>query len=111
MTADARRRLGVPSLGAIVVANMIGAGVFTTSGFALADLGSPVRVMAAWALGGVIALLGALCYGALAARMSESGGEYLFLSRTLHPLAGFLAGWVSLWAGFTGAIALAAEAA
>ena len=108
---EARRRLGVPSLGAIVVANMIGAGVFTTSGFALADLGTPGRVMLAWLLGAVIALLGAVCYGALAARLRESGGEYLFLSRTLHPMAGFLAGWVSLWAGFTGAIALAAEAA
>lgn len=106
-----RRRLGVPSLGAIVVANMIGAGVFTTSGFALGDLGSPARVMAAWVVGGVIALLGALCYGALSARLRESGGEYLFVSRTLHPAAGFLAGWISLWAGFTGAIALAAEAA
>jgi len=111
VTDQGRRRLGVPSLGAIVVANMIGAGVFTTSGFALADLGSRGWVMAAWALGGLIALLGTLCYGALAARLKESGGEYLFLSRTLHPLAGFLAGWISLWAGFTGAIALAAEAA
>ena len=109
--AGTRRRLGVPSLGAIVVANMIGAGVFTTSGFALADLGSPARVMAAWVVGGVIALLGALCYGALAARLRESGGEYLFLARSWHPALGFLAGWVSLWAGFTGAIALAAEAA
>lgn len=111
MTAsDDRRRLGVPSLGAIVVANMIGAGVFTTSGFALADLGTPGRVLAAWVVGGLLALLGSLCYGALAGRLAESGGEYLFLARTLHPLAGFLAGWVSLWAGFTGAIALAAEA-
>ena len=89
---------------------MVGAGVFTTSGFALADLGTPQRVMAAWAVGGVLALMGALCYGALAARLAESGGEYLFLSRTVHPFAGFLAGWVSLWAGFTGAIAFAAEA-
>ncbi|MFT4649365.1 MAG: amino acid transporter [Glaciecola sp.] len=111
MTAPERRRLGTPSLGAIVAANMIGAGVFTTSGFALADLGSPKWVMLAWLIGGLLALLGAICYGALAARLSESGGEYLFLSRTLHPGIGFLAGWVSIWAGFTGAIALAAEAA
>ncbi len=89
---------------------MIGAGVFTSSGFALGALGSPDRVVLAWVLGGVIALLGALSYGALAERLTESGGEYLFLSRTLHPLAGFLAGWASLWAGFTSAIALAAEA-
>jgi APA family basic amino acid/polyamine antiporter len=111
VTGSRRRLLGVSSLGALVVANMIGAGVFTTSGFALADLGSPGRVMLAWGVGGVMAVLGALCYGALAARLSESGGEYLFLSRTLHPSVGFLAGWVSIWAGFTGAIAFAAEAA
>ena len=111
MTEGTRRTLGGPSLGAIVAANMIGAGVFTTSGFALADLGSRDLVLLAWALGGVLALLGALSYGALAGRLAESGGEYWFLSRTLHPGVGFLAGWVSIWAGFTGAIALAAEAA
>lgn len=104
-----RRRLGLPTLSGIVVANMVGAGVFTTSGFALADLGSPGWVMAAWAVGGVLALLGAVCYGALAAHLRESGGEYLFLSRTIHPRAGFLAGWISLFAGFTGAIAVAAK--
>ncbi|MEE8467558.1 MAG: amino acid permease, partial [Planctomycetota bacterium] len=92
----------------LVVANMIGVGVFTTSGYTLGDLGTPGRVLAAWAVGGVLALLGALSYGALARRMPASGGEYLFLSRTFHPLAGFLAGWVSLLAGFTAPIALAA---
>ena len=107
---EARRRLGVPTLAAIVVANMIDAGVFTTSGFALADLGSRGWVMLAWVVGGVLAILGALCYGALAAHLRGSGGEYLFLSRTLHPRIGFLAGWISLFAGFTGAIAVAAEA-
>lgn len=66
--------------------------------------------MAAWAVGGVLAVLGALCYGSLAAYLRASGGEYLFLSRTLHPRVGFLAGWISLFAGFTGAIAVAAEA-
>ena len=87
---------------------MIGAGVFTTSGFALADLGSPGRVLFAWALGGVAAACGALCYGALARALPESGGEYTYLARTLHPLAGFLAGWVSLLAGFSAPIAIAA---
>src|SRR5688572_33409620 len=89
---------------------MIGAGIFTTSGFALGDLGSANRVMAAWVVGGVIALSGALSYGGLVRRMTESGGEYLFLSRLIHPVAGFIAGWVSLLAGFTGAIAFAARA-
>lgn len=87
---------------------MIGVGVYTTSGFTLAALGSPARVIAAWLVGGLIAISGAIGYGALASRFSESGGEYLFLSRTLHPVAGLMAGWVSLLAGFTGAIAIAA---
>jgi APA family basic amino acid/polyamine antiporter len=79
----------------MVIANMIGTGVFTTSGFLLADLKSPERVLLVWVLGGVIALLGALCYGALGRRIPESGGEYLFLSRTLHPSLGYVAGWIS----------------
>ena len=64
--------------------------------------------MAAWVVGGIIALTGAISYGQLARAMPESGGEYLFLSRAVHPLLGFIAGWVSLIAGFSGAIALAA---
>ena len=104
------RRLGLGSAAALVVANMIGAGVFTTSGFALADLGRQDLVLLAWALGGVIATCGALSYGALARCIPESGGEYTFLSRAFHPLAGFLAGWVSLLAGFTAPIAVAALA-
>jgi amino acid transporter len=100
----------LPSLTALVIASMIGAGVFTTSGFALGDLGTPGRVLGAWAVGGGVALCGALSYGALARHMTESGGEYLFLSRAIHPLLGFLAGWVSLLAGFTGALAFAATA-
>jgi amino acid transporter len=104
------RTLGLFSLVCLIIANMVGAGVFTTSGFALGDLGSAHRVTAAWAVGGLIALSGAVSYGGLVRRMTESGGEYLFLSRLIHPVAGFIAGWVSLLAGFTGAIAFAARA-
>src|SRR5262245_41530465 len=89
---------------------MIGTGVFTTSGFLLADLRSPWLVLVAWAVGGLIAMLGALNYGALARRIPESGGEYLFLSRTLHPAAGYVAGWVSLLVGFSAPVAFAAFA-
>ncbi len=101
--------LGSGTLVGLVIANMIGAGVFTTSGFALGDLGSPYYVMLAWVIGGCLALCGALSYGALCRLMPVSGGEYLFLSRTIHPLAGFIAGWISLLAGFTAAIAYAAH--
>ena len=83
--------------------------MFTTSGFALGDLGRREIVLAAWAVGGVLAMFGALSYGALARRIPESGGEYTFLSQTVHPLAGFLAGWVSLLVGFTAPIAAAAD--
>ena len=106
----AKRRLGLPSAGALIVGNMIGAGVFTTSGYALADLGRPEVVLLAWLVGGALALCGALSYGALARRIPESGGEYTYLTRIIHPLAGFLAGWVSLLAGFTAPIAGAALA-
>lgn len=110
MSLSVRRHFGPWTLAALVVANMIGAGVFTTSGFTLADLGSPGWVLAAWVVGGAIAICGAIGYGALARQLTESGGEYLFLSRVLHPAAGFVAGWISLIAGFTGAIAFAAHA-
>jgi len=101
-------RFGLTTLTCVVIASMIGSGVFTTSGFSLSSLGSPGRVLLAWSIGGVIALCGAIAYGELARRLPISGGEYLYLSRQLHPFAGFLAGWVSLTAGFSGAIAMAA---
>jgi APA family basic amino acid/polyamine antiporter len=110
MSLDKRpsRSLGFGSGAAVVVASMIGVGVFTTSGFALADLGSRPRVLAAWILGGLLATCGALSYGTLAKRFPESGGEYHFLAKILHPMAGFLAGWVSLLAGFAAPTAAAA---
>ena len=89
---------------------MVGAGVFTTSGFTLKSLGSQHAVVLAWIVGGGVALCGAYSYGRLIRAMPESGGEYTFLSRAAHPLLGFIAGWVSLIAGFTGAIAFAATA-
>ncbi len=101
---------GTWTLVALVVGNAVGAGIYTTSGFALADLGSKEWVVLAWFVAGLIALMGALSYSMLVQGMSDSGGEYLYLSRSIHPLAGFVAGWVSLLAGFPGAIAFAALA-
>ena len=107
MTTDHPRH-GLPTLVALVVAGMIGSGVFTTSGYALEALGSPGPVLAAWGVGGLVALAGAISYGGLVARRPQSGGEYLYLARAVHPFAGFLAGVVSFTGGFTGPIALAA---
>jgi amino acid transporter len=94
------RQVGQGAATALVVANMVGTGVFTTSGILMQLLGSPWLVLLTWLLGGVIAMLGALCYGALARKIPESGGEYIFLARTLHPAAAFVAGWLSLIVGF-----------
>ncbi len=95
---------------AVVVGNMVGTGVFTSLGFQLLGIQSGFVLLALWALGGVCALCGAVCYGELAAALPRSGGEYHFLSRIYHPVAGFLAGWVSVTAGFAAPVALVAMA-
>ena len=104
------RGFGFWTLTFLVVANMVGAGIFTTSGFTLESLGNPWLVMLAWLVAGTIALCGAFSYGLLVKQMPISGGEYAFLSSSGFPFVGFVAGWVSLLAGFSGAIAYAALA-
>ena len=104
------RRLGLFSATTLVVANMLGTGVFTTSGLLLQELQSPWLVLFAWLMGGGLAICGALSYGALARRLPESGGEYFFLSRTVHPAAGTMAGWVSIVVGFAAPLAATALA-
>jgi basic amino acid/polyamine antiporter, APA family len=103
-----QRRLGLFPVTNIVISNMIGAGIFTTSGLLLADLASPLLMLTLWIVGGFIALCGALSYGELGASMPDAGGEYLFLSRLYNPLAGFLSGWVSFIVGFSAPIAASA---
>ena len=110
MRGDNGRGFGFWTLTFLVVANMVGAGVFTTSGFTLVSLGDPWLVMLAWLVAGAIALCGAFSYGLLVKKMPVSGGEYAFLSSSGFPFVGFVAGWVSLLAGFSGAIAYAALA-
>jgi basic amino acid/polyamine antiporter, APA family len=94
----------------IVVANMIGTGVFTTLGLQAAGIPDGAALLLLWLIGGLIALCGALSYAELAAALPRSGGEYHFLSRIFHPLLGQLAGWVSVTVGFAAPVALAAMA-
>lgn len=96
-----------PTLTAVVIANMIGTGVFTSLGFQLLDIRSGFVILMLWALGGLAALCGALCYAELGAALPRSGGEYNFLSRIFHPVAGFVSGWISCTVGFAGPVALA----
>ena len=92
---------------AVVVANMIGTGVFTSLGFQLVDLRSGFTLLMLWAVGGVAALCGAMTYAELGAAMPRSGGEHNFLTRIYHPAAGFVSGWVSATIRFAGPVALA----
>ncbi len=94
----------------IVIANMIGTGVFTSLGFQVIDIKSGFTLLCLWVVGGIVALCGALSYGELAAAMPRSGGEFHYLSRIYHPAVGFLSGWVSVTAGFAAPIAAAAMA-
>jgi len=95
---------------AIVIANMIGAGVFTSLGYQALGLPSSFPLLLLWLVGGIVALCGALSYGELAAMFPRSGGEYNYLSRIYHPAYGFLSGWVSATVGFAAPVALAAMA-
>ncbi len=99
------RKLGLFPATNIVVANMIGAGIFTTSGLLMSDLGNPLLMMSLWVAGGLIALCGALSYGELGASIPEAGGEYIFLSKLYSPIFGFLSGWISFVVGFSAPIA------
>ena len=93
---------------AVVIANMVGTGVFTSLGFQLMDLRSGFVLLMLWAIGGLAAVCGAMTYAELGAAMPRSGGEYNFLARIYHPAAGFVSGWVSATIGFAGPTALAA---
>ena len=102
------RKLKLFPLTNIVIANMIGSGIFLTSGLLMKDLGNPWVMILLWIIGGGIALCGALSYGELGAAIPRAGGEYAFLSQLFHPLFGFLSGWVSFLVGFTAPIAFSA---
>jgi basic amino acid/polyamine antiporter, APA family len=95
---------------AIVVADMIGVGVFTSLGFQVKDIPSGFAILLLWTVGGLVALCGVFSYSELGAMFPRSSGEYNFLSRAFHPAFGFLAGWVSATVGFAAPVALAAMA-
>jgi APA family basic amino acid/polyamine antiporter len=95
---------------AIVVADMVGVGVFTSLGFQVKDIPSGFSILLLWAVGGGVALCGVFSYSELGAMFPRSSGEYNFLTRAFHPAFGFLAGWVSATVGFAAPVALAAMA-
>ena len=102
------RRIGALTCVLLIIANMIGVGVFTTTGALLRDIGSANAVLVAWLVGGIAAVCGALAYAELGAAMPHNGGEYQLLSRIYHPALWFTAGWISLVVGFSAPLALMA---
>ncbi|MCX7606020.1 MAG: APC family permease [Bacteroidia bacterium] len=106
----ASEKFGWGSATFLVVANMIGTGIYTTTGFIVAELPAGMAVLFLWLLGGIAALGGGLAYAELAKRYPRSGGEYHFLGILYHPVVGYLAGLISLIAGFAAPIAASAYA-
>lgn len=104
----ARRGYGPYAAASVVVANMIGTGVFTSLGFQLVEIQSTFPLLLLWVVGGAAAFCGAVSYAELGAAIPRSGGEYAFLSRIYHPAAGFVSGWISATIGFAAPTALAA---
>jgi APA family basic amino acid/polyamine antiporter len=105
MSGSKQRNVDLFGATSIVVANMIGTGVFTSLGYQLFDIQSGFGIVMIWLVGGLLALCGAFCYAELATRLPEDGGEYYFLSKIYHPALGFMAGFVSSTVGFAAPIA------
>jgi APA family basic amino acid/polyamine antiporter len=109
-SAPLLRQLGFYSATALVVSNMVGTGIFTTTGFMAGDLGSASLILWCWAVGAFFAICGALSYSELGINFPSSGGEYVYLTEGYGPAWGFMSGWVSFFAGFSAPIAAAALA-
>jgi len=103
-------KIGVLSATALVISNMIGTGIFTSLGFQLVSIQHCFSVLLLWLIGAVMAFCGALVYSELGAAMPRSGGEYVYLSKTYHPMLGFLSGFVSMSIGFAAPAALSSIA-
>ena len=110
MPATLRRELTLLSASALVVSNMIGTGIFTTTGFLAGDLGQPILVLGIWVVGALMVTAGCLSYAELGINFPRSGGEYVYLREAWGPAWGFMSGWVSFLAGFAAPVALGALA-
>ena len=103
-----RRSFRVRDGVALIVSNVIGVGIFTTPAIVAKLAPSPGAMLALWIAGGCLALAGAMSYAQLGRMWPLAGGEYIYLSKAYGPTAGFLSGWTSLIAGFSGAVAASA---
>jgi basic amino acid/polyamine antiporter, APA family len=105
-----KTKIGIVTASSIVIANMIGTGVFTSVGFQLSSVQNTYTIFILWVAGGLLGLIGAFAYAELGTHFKESGGDYIYLSRVFHPLMGYLSAWAGLTVGFSAPVALAAMA-
>lgn len=103
-----QKKLGIIDGAVLVFSNVIGVGIFTTPGIVAQSVSTSGAFLTLWLIGGVYALIGAFGYAQLSAKYPKAGGEYIYLKNSFGPLAGFLSGWASFVAGFSGAIAASA---
>jgi APA family basic amino acid/polyamine antiporter len=108
--SDNNKKIGLFTATSLIIANMVGTGVFTSLGFQVLGISSGFALVFLWIVGGLVALSGALIYGEIGSRFPDSGGEYNYLSKIYHPALGFLSGWVSITVGFSAPVAAAAMA-
>ncbi len=99
------RQVGWFTAACLLVSNIIGGGIFTTTGFLARDLGDPTLILSLWVVGALLALAGAMSYSELGAALPQAGGDYVYLRQSYGPLFGFLSGWASFTVGFGAAIA------
>jgi len=104
-TTEMVKALGAFDATMIVVGNVIGVGIFTTSGILAQELPNPFYILGIWIVGGILTLAGALTYSELAAAMPRAGGDYNYLKKTYGDWAGFLLGWVYFFIIMPGSIA------
>ncbi len=105
-----KQKIGWKTAAAVVISNMIGTGIFTSLGYQLTDIQNTWSIIFIWVLGGIFALIGAFTYAELGTNFDESGGDYIFLSKLIHPIIGYVYAWISLTVGFTAPIAISVMA-
>ncbi len=106
-TQELQRRFGLSTSTYVVIASMVGTGILVSPGYMMASLGNYPLIFGLWALGGVLALCGALCVAELAAALPRAGGEYVYLREAYGPMPAFLSGWTSFFLGFSAPLAVA----
>ena len=105
--SSARSKISWFTASCVLVSNMIGGGIFTTTGFMARDLGDPLLILSLWLVGGILAMAAAMAYSELPAMLPRAGGDYIYLRQAYGPFVGFLSGWTSLTVGFGAGIAAA----